>query len=75
MNAKRRKFYFRMQSWAALWLALLFFAAALNAEAVESKPNKRRASNAKAAAAKQTKSAAKARAPRRSPAPRQNLTI
>ena len=60
MNAKRRSAISGCRAWAALWIALLFLAAALNAEAVESKPNKRRLPNAKAAAAKQTKPAVKA---------------
>ncbi len=48
------------RAWAALWIALLFLAAALNAEGAAAKPTKRKAANAKAAAAKQTKPAAKA---------------
>lgn len=48
------------RAWAALWIALLFLATTVNVEAGEAKPNKRWAANAKAAAAKQTKPAAKA---------------
>jgi predicted Zn-dependent peptidase len=60
MIAKGWRFVGGFRAWAALWLALLFLAATLNAEAAESKPTKRKAANAKAAAAKQTKPALEA---------------
>ena len=60
MNAKRGSSISAYRAWAVLWIALLYFAAALNAEGAAAEPTKRKAVNAKAGAAKQTKPAAKA---------------
>ena len=59
MSAKGWREISKCRAWAALWLALLFLAAALNAEGAAAKPAKRKAPNANAAA-KQTNPAAKA---------------
>ncbi|MGZ8499497.1 MAG: M16 family metallopeptidase [Candidatus Binatia bacterium] len=60
MNAKCGSSISAYRAWAALWIAPLFLAGALNAEGAAPEPTKRKAANAKAAAAKQTKPAAKA---------------
>jgi len=60
MIAKSRRIVSSRRTWAALWIAPLFLAGALNAEAATATPNKRRAPAAKSAAAKQTKPAVKA---------------
>ncbi|MGZ8519642.1 MAG: M16 family metallopeptidase [Candidatus Binatia bacterium] len=60
MNAKRGSSISAYRAWAALWIAPLFLAGALNAEGAAAEPTKRKAANAKAAAAKQTKPAVKA---------------
>ena len=72
MNASGWELLFRRRAWAALGVALLFFAATVIVEAGEAKSTKRRAANAKPAAKHRT--AAKP-APRQNPAPRPNLTI
>ncbi|MGZ8482866.1 MAG: M16 family metallopeptidase [Candidatus Binatia bacterium] len=60
MNAKRGSSISAYRAWAALWIAPLFLAGTLNAEGAAAEPTKRKAANAKAAAAKQTKPAVKA---------------